>query len=110
MSEQERGVLARVRLKASELGYRLFRNNVGVFKTLDGRVVRTGLCVGSSDLIGYRPLKITPDMVGKTLAVFVALEVKKKGGKLRPEQKQFLDAIERDGGIAIKCDDPLELK
>jgi hypothetical protein len=42
---------------------RLFRNNNGVAKMKDGSVVRYGLGNGTSDLIGWESVVITPDMV-----------------------------------------------
>jgi len=62
--------------------------------------VQFGLCKGSADLIGYRSIAITPDMVGTTVAVFLSIEVKTATGKLRPEQQQWLDAVQAAGGIA----------
>ena len=78
---------------------RLFRNNVGALEDKTGRVVRYGLCKGSSDLIGWQSVEITPDMVGQRVAVFVALEVKDRG-RLTAEQAVFLRAVEQAGGIA----------
>jgi hypothetical protein len=91
----------------------MFRNNVGMAWT--GRVVRNtngsitihdprpldaGLCKGSSDLIGWTPVTVTPDMVGQRLAVFTAIEVKGPKGKTSPEQTNFIDRVKIDGGIA----------
>lgn len=81
-------------------GCRLFRNNTGAIKDADGRLVRFGLCKGSSDLIGFRPTVITPDMVGKTVAVFTAIEVKTPTGKPTPEQLHFINRVKELGGIA----------
>lgn len=75
----------------------------------DGRVIKYGLCKGSSDLIGWTPVKITPDMVGSSLAVFTAIEVKAPGEKLRPEQKNFINAVIHSGGIAACVFDESEL-
>lgn len=80
------------RLLASKKGWRLFRNNVGVLKDERGVPVRYGICndspamnkrIKSSDLIGIRPVIITPDMVGSTIGQFVAREVKKAGWKYK---------------------------
>jgi hypothetical protein len=91
------------RLEASKRGYTLFRNNRGNFRTLDGnRIVQAGLSAkGSSDLIGYKKMLVTPEMVGKVVAIFTAIEVKSSTGKLSPEQQHFLQVVENAGGIAI---------
>ena len=81
-------------------GRRLFRNNVGRAETVDGRFIQYGLCVGSSDLIGWQSVTITPDMVGQQVAVFTAVEVKSPGKKAKPEQQRFIDAVKRHGGRA----------
>jgi hypothetical protein len=57
-----------------------------------GRPLHAGLCVGSSDLIGYRQVD--------GLAQFVALEVKSERGRPTPEQTRFLDHITSAGGCA----------
>jgi hypothetical protein len=58
----------------------------------NGRPLHAGLCVGSSDLIGYRRVN--------GLAQFVALEVKSERGRPTPEQTRFLDHISSAGGCA----------
>ena len=98
---REQSIMQRVQLEASRRGYRLFRNNVGCLPDARGVPVRYGLCPGSSDLIGWRPLTITPDMVGHTVAQFVAVEVKGPAGKATPEQLRFLDAVTSAGGVAL---------
>jgi hypothetical protein len=65
-----------------------------------GVPVRYGLQPGSSDLIGWRTVTITPEMVGQQVAVFTSIEVKTPTGRLRPEQKLWLDAVQAAGGIA----------
>ena len=62
--------------------------------------VRYGLQPGSSDLIGWRTVTITPEMVGQQVAVFTSIEVKTPTGRLRPEQKLWLSAVQAAGGIA----------
>ncbi len=61
--------------------------------------VRYGLQPGSSDLIGWRTVTVTPEMVGQQVAVFTSIEVKAASGRLRPEQRQWLDAVQTAGGI-----------
>lgn len=76
---------------------RLFRNSVGFDKT---NRVHYGLCVGSSDLIGFKTRTITADDVGQRVAVFVALEVKTATGRVSPDQKRFIEFVTAAGGIS----------
>jgi hypothetical protein len=39
-------------------------------------------------------------MVGSIVAVFTSIEVKTPTGRLRPEQQQWLNAVQAAGGIA----------
>ena len=59
-----------------------------------------GLCKGSADLIGYRTITITPDMVGQQVAVFLSIEVKTPAGRIRPEQQAWMETVQAAGGIA----------
>lgn len=95
----ETKLLSKLLIRVSQLGGRLFRNNVGKLQDRQGRWVQYGLCVGSSDLIGYLPVTIGPEHVGHTLAVFVAIEAKSAAGTLRPEQRKFLNVVGQHGGI-----------
>lgn len=90
-----------IQVKLSALGARLFRNTTGSVVAQSGHYVQYGLAnPGGSDLIGWTPVKITPDMVGRTLAIFTALEVKSDHGRLTKHQKLFIEAVQRAGGIA----------
>lgn len=104
---KEADISRKIQLRHTEIGGRLFRNNVGLFKTKDGRTIKTGLCKGSSDLIGWMPVKITQEMVGKTIAVFTATEVK-KNTKLSKDQELFINAVNNSGGIAFVSKSPEE--
>jgi hypothetical protein len=99
---KEATILTRVRKAASKVGARLFRNQVGLYHLLDGRVIRSGLCKGSSDLIGWHSIVITPAMVGRRVAVFMAIEGKrpKKSKPPTSEQKNFIKVVREAGGIA----------
>lgn len=88
-----------IRLQHGAGPARLWRNNTGALKDQTGRLVRYGLCPGSSDLIGLRKVVVTPDMVGQTLAVFTAIEVKDRG-RVTPEQQAFLTMVTQAGGLA----------
>ena len=89
----------KIRLAVGSGDVRLFRNNTGALFDMQGRLVKFGLCKGSSDLIGFRSITITPDMVGQKIAVFSAIEVKDKG-KVTVEQKNFINIINNAGGYA----------
>ena len=113
-----------VLLKASKLGWRLFRNNVGVAINKQGVPVRYGLAniskkmnkyLKSSDLIGITPTVITQDMVGQTIGVFTAIECKKsnwKRGTTQREEAQnnFITLVKSLGGKATFCNNSEELK
>lgn len=99
MKESE--ILKHVMLAASESGVTVFRNNVGIAFQPNGQVIKYGLCKGSSDLIGWRPITITQNMVGTTLAQFVAIETKTTKGRATPEQLNFLNQLAKSGGAAI---------
>ena len=113
MSESE---LQREIMKAvTDAGGRVFRNQVGMgwyghmvqsdakeghtIVLTGARPLYAGLCVGSSDLIGWTPLVITPEMVGMTIAVFTAIEVKSKTGRPTVEQLNFIDKVRAAGGL-----------
>ena len=93
MKQSEKNILIRTMLQVSKKmpNVTLFRQDVGsawngdVTKPSPGvvlikkaRFVRYGLTKGSCDLIGWKTVEITPDMVGKKVAVFVGIEMKTK--------------------------------
>ncbi len=65
------------------------------------RTVKAGLITGASDLIGWRTVTVTPDMVGKRVALFVACEVKTEKCVTSEEQAQFIDQVFKAGGIGM---------
>lgn len=109
----EAHVLQSIRLALSNGVTRLFRNNVGTAwqgeaqQLPNGGVlirraqrVKYGLAVGSHDLIGWRTVTVTPEMVGQRLAVFASIEVKSATGAVSPEQEKWLAAVNQAGGRA----------
>lgn len=104
--EGEAGIVTRERIIKQEIllalgsdRVRLFNNPVGHAVRPDGSHISYGLCLGSSDLIGWRTVEVTPDMVGRRVAVFVACEVKGPMGRVSREQEMFLSAVRLAGGI-----------
>lgn len=90
-----------VRLEAPRFGVSLWRNNVGA-RTItedDGtrRHIRWGLAnespamnkvLKSGDLIGVRPIVITPAHVGATIGQFVSRECKRPGWTWRGDEHE----------------------
>ncbi len=95
----ERRIQSDIQLAAGSGPARLWRNNTGALRDARGQLVRYGLCPGSSDLIGYRSVVITEDMVGQRLAVFAAVEVKDRG-RATEQQEAFINLIQQAGGLA----------
>jgi len=102
VANAETEIQQRIRLALGTTPHlRLFRNQVGQLPDpRTGRLVQFGLARGSADLIGWRTITITPDMVGTRVAVFTSIEVKTSTGRLRPSQCAWLGAVRSAGGIA----------
>ena len=98
MSEQR--IQQEIRIACGTGATRLWRNNTGTLRDQHGRPVQFGLARGSADLIGYRTITITSDMVGTTVAVFLSIEVKTPTGRIRPEQRAWMETVQAAGGIA----------
>lgn len=119
----DHALLTRILLACSRGPVRLFRNNVGVGWTgklekparpttvtvypgdvvlRKARPLHAGLAEGSGDLIGWRTVEVTPDMVGQRVALFVSLEGKEGAGRLSPAQRGWLEAVQAAGGIAAE--------
>ncbi len=110
----EEGVQKYIRLVEAWKGNVLWRNNVGAMQDKNGRVIRYGLAndskkmnqfIKSSDLVGIRKVLVTPDLVGRTIGQFCAIECKRPGwqytGTEREQaQMRFLTLVEAAGGYA----------
>lgn len=114
---REASILREVMLAIGAGAVRLFRNNQGaawqgtatrlqngdVLLRNPRRVVYGVGNPGGSDLIGWRTVEVTPEMVGRKLAVFCAVEVKSSTGRASEDQKRFLDAVRSCGGIGVEA-------
>lgn len=105
MKQQETAVWKQVLLKYSQKGYRLFRNQRYVGPIVrGGKITKSwancGLCDGAGDVVGYRIITVTAEMIGKKIAQFCSFETKTEKGSVKPEQTQFVNTIKNDGGIA----------
>lgn len=74
----------------------VFRVNVGLCYTKDGRPMRTGVPVGFSDLFGHR----------KSDGMAFYIEVKTATGRASANQMRFLEQMLADGAIAGICRSP----
>ena len=117
---QENKIQTDIRLQCSNPTNRLFRNHVGtgytqwsvnaalnkmydieVRKRAEKEIKKGffshGFGLGTSDIIGIQSITITPDMVGKKIGVFTAIEVKDPNHKTNPEllnkQNKFINII-----------------
>jgi len=113
---------------ASQLGARLFRQNVGqawigkVERGFPGKrvilaagdvVIRNARpfhagVAGMSDLGGWVPVEVTAAMVGSTIAVYCQVEVK-DGTRPTKEQTAWIDAVNSAGGRAGVAHNEIEL-
>ena len=115
----ESALYPKLQLLATQLGARLFRNNVaqgvvgnvthvqhvGAFTLYPGdcivrnaRVLHAGLATGSADLIGWTPTIVQ----GEPVAVFTSVEVKpERGGRITQEQLSWRNTVNDAGGLAM---------
>jgi hypothetical protein len=125
MSSSEHVTQQRILLACGSGDARLWRNNVGLGWTgaatkvsagnlrcvaaslqpgdvviRAARPLHAGLCVGSSDLIGYRSFLVEPEHVGQRVARFAAVEVKSATGRPTKEQTTFLNHVQSAGGVS----------
>lgn len=117
----ESALLKKFLLEYTRQGSRLFRFQSGLFwngksegpyskhKTIalepgdviirKARRVRSGH-PGVSDLIGFTKIQITPDMIGREVAIFTAVETKGPKGRATRQQISFIRMVNEAGGIA----------
>lgn len=100
----ESALMREIMLAVSKTGARVFRNNTGtgwvghrhpcsgphMVSLSNPRPLHAGLCVGSSDLIGWT-------VNGR----FLAIEVKTAKGRTVQEQVAFISAVRHAGGVAF---------
>lgn len=94
----------------------MFRNAVGygiatspkaIHRMKDGKLlldhgspIRFGLYPGSSDMLGFREIVVTPGMVGWKLAIFQGIEIKTEHDRLSKEQRIWNRVLQEAGAIA----------
>lgn len=118
--------------KIRSASVRIFRNNVGLgwsgqavkvtganlltvrlqpgdVVLRNARPVKYGLMTGSGDGIGWSTVTITPEMVGRKIAVFTSAETKSTTGRVKKEQETWRKNVASAGGIAAIIRKPGEL-
>jgi hypothetical protein len=79
----------------------LYRNRRGMVRLQNGNMMPIGLGPnGTGDLIGYLTITITPDMVGRKVAVFSMIESKTSTGTLEDHQRDRILEVRDAGGIS----------
>ena len=124
LSEQD--IQTQIRINLSKNGITNFRCNVGsawtgerIQRNLDGSITihkprpfQTGLPTGFSDLLCVMPIAVTPKMLGMTLGITGFIEVKNLKGRIRPEQKNFIEQMRLIGaraGVARSIEDAIAI-
>ena len=120
----EADLMAQILLAHSRGEARLFRINSGLSwqgQVIEHTVSRLVLknpravrlaCAGFADLAGYRSELITPEYLGRTVAIFSAIEAKFGRNKPTAEQAVFLKLVAEAGGragVARSVDDAAEI-
>lgn len=124
---KESALIKRIEIWATQRGWRLGRNSKGggwvgdkvatwnesgrkgpvrMVSINNARFLLFGLLFpgakgGESDLIGWRTLRVTPEMVGTRIAQFAALEAKTPNVRMTKEQINFLTQVNRAGGYGV---------
>ncbi len=107
---KESNIQQNIRLAATDNDCTLFRANAGVAwignkmtRMKDGSLVIHdprpfhGMIEGFPDLVGWKTMTVTPDMVGQKIAIIVMPEVKTPTGKKREAQERFEKKALADG-------------
>ena len=115
MGKSESTVQQEIQIEAAKHSCVLLRNNSGARRNENGALYYYGLGVVSKkqneeikspDLVGYKTITIKPHHVGKKIAVFTGVEVKKEGWEFDSKderevaQKRFLIKVKRRGGFS----------
>lgn len=87
-----------------------WRNNRGTAMTSHGQFIRFGIPeprtperstdMKGGDRIGFTPITVTPDMIGKTLAIFTSIEEKTVNDRLKAGQIAWHNFVLQHGGIS----------
>lgn len=117
MSSSHTATVRLTQIEATKKGWRLLQNSIGLgwvgrllreypsggrrIYEIEGQPIRFGLGTGTLDLVGWRPVRITADMVGTVIAQYAEVDAKTQGyRRMNAEQKNRARAIREAGGFA----------
>lgn len=118
---KEQGIQNQILIEMSKHGAYGLRVNSGTFwggevLSHDGKLLVLknptkimGAPAGTSDIIGCKTVFITPQMVGKNIGQFVAIEVKKQGENAKRHQENYLALMRSRGAITGVCRSPEDM-
>ena len=87
---------------AGQLVGDMYQKEDGKWYGLIRNISRTKMgFAGLSDYVGYHTMIITPEMVGRKIAVAVCIEGKTPEGVVSDEQRHFINTARADGAIAF---------
>lgn len=112
ISQQNLGVSFRTNVGTAWTGDNVIHNPDKSVTIINARPFQTGLPKGFSDLLVVTPVIITPDMIGQLIARAGFLEIKTKTGRVRPEQINFIEQMQRLGaraGVARLIEDAIQI-
>lgn len=112
ISQQNLGVSFRTNVGQAWTGDNVIHNSDKSVTIINARPFQTGLPKGFSDLLVISPTIITPEMIGQLIARAGFLEIKTKTGRVRPEQVNFIEQMQKLGasaGIARSIDDAIQI-
>lgn len=112
-NQSEAAVQTLIRLEATRKGCRLWRNNSGAGYDENGNFVRWGLGndsaklnakLKSPDLVGVRPVVITPAHIGQTIGQLLLREVKPRGWRYTGTARETAQRKFLEMGAALGAD------
>jgi hypothetical protein len=112
ISEAQLATCFRANVGEAYIGDSIVKNSDGSITITKPRRFNTGLPKGFTDLLCVIPVTITADMVGQTLAIAGFIEVKTPQGRVRKEQKEFIECMQRLGaraGVARSPEDAIKI-
>lgn len=120
--QSETNIVRQCLERASKLGHRLWRQQVGTGWIGKARKLDDGYVIiqnarpfhagfeGLLDTGGFTLVTVTPEMVGKKIPLFTEIEVKTKTGAVRDAQRKRISYIRSVGGYAgiARCADDVD--